>query len=190
MLEKLKNNYLSKVILIITTIWIIGEIIVYSIESSQNENIETIWDALWLVIVTMTTVGYGDIALETASGRVLSIVMMLSGICLIAIVTGTISSIFTTNRIMEGKGLSDININNHTLICGWNTNIIELIDNLIKYNNNLNIVLINNHTRQGYNEQGGSSFYRYLSENSSYGEKGSLPKKNCNNRSRKGQKMA
>ena len=144
MLEKLKNNYLSKVILIITTIWIIGSLLVYSIESSQNDDIGTIWDALWLVIVTMTTVGYGDIALETASGRVLSIIMMLSGICLIAIVTGTISSIFTTNRIMEGKGLSDININNHTLICGWNTNIIELIDNLVKYNNNLNIVLINN----------------------------------------------
>ena len=69
---------------------------------------------------------------------------MLSGISLIAIVTATISSIFTTRKIMEGKGLENITLSNHILLCGWNNNIINVINNLSKSTNfdNLFIVLI------------------------------------------------
>ena len=41
----------------------------------------------------MTTVGYGDMAPTTIIGRVLAIIIMLSGIILVALITGTISSI-------------------------------------------------------------------------------------------------
>ena len=51
----------------------------------------------------MTTVGYGDMAPDSVPGRILAIIIMFCGISLIAIVTGTISSIFTANKIMEGK---------------------------------------------------------------------------------------
>ena len=43
------------------------------------------------------------------------IIIMLSGISFIAIVTGTISSIFTSKRIMEGRGLEKIKLNNHII---------------------------------------------------------------------------
>ena len=145
MIEKLKNNYLARIITIIICLWIIGAVLISLFE------FENIGDSLWWVIVTMTTVGYGDFAPDSTIGRIIAIIIMLSGIMLIAIVTGTISSIFTTKKIMEGKGLSNINIKNHTLICGWNNNIIDLIDNLIKYNPNINIVLINNNDEDKIN---------------------------------------
>ena len=47
----------------------------------------------------MTTVGYGDMAPTTPWGRLLAVLIMFSGITLIAIVTGTISSIFTTGLV-------------------------------------------------------------------------------------------
>ncbi len=91
----------------------------------------------------MTTVGYGDMAPATFSGRIVAIIIMLSGIILVALVTGTISSIFTTKRIMEGKGLEKISKENHILICGWNTNIANLISGFLQSSNDTNIVLIN-----------------------------------------------
>ena len=91
----------------------------------------------------MTTVGYGDMAPETLSGRLVAILIMLSGIILVALVTGTISSIFTTKRIMEGKGLEKISKENHILICGWSSNIANLINGFLNSSKDSNIVLIN-----------------------------------------------
>ena len=125
MLEKIKTNYLIKVVIGILFIWVVGAIIISFIEGGAFQNI---WNSLWWTIVTMTTVGYGDMAPDSALGRILAILIMFCGISLIAVVTGTISSIFTANKIMEGKGLGNITFNNHTLICGWSNNINDIIN--------------------------------------------------------------
>ena len=59
---------------------------------------ETYDDALWWAIVTMTTVGYGDLSPETPVGRILASVLMLMGIGMIGIFTGTVAAIFTRDR--------------------------------------------------------------------------------------------
>ena len=99
----------------------------------------------------MTTVGFGDMAPQSFIGRVIAIFIMLSGISLIAIVTGTISSIFTSKRIMEDRGLEKITLNNHIIICGWNKNAINIIQNLINNNKTLNFVLINEEPENNMN---------------------------------------
>ncbi|KAA9022042.1 ion transporter [Niallia endozanthoxylica] len=55
-------------------------------------------DALWWAIVTMTTVGYGDLYPETTVGRIIASVLMLTGIGIIGLITGTVASIFTSNK--------------------------------------------------------------------------------------------
>ena len=146
MFDKIKYNYFPKVILGILFVWITGSLLIIFIEPESFSNMRT---ALWWTIVSMTTVGYGDYAPKTDLGRVIAILIMLSGISLIAIVTATISSIFTTRKIMEGKGLENITLSNHILLCGWNNNIINVINNLSKSTNfdNLFIVLINNQSQ-------------------------------------------
>lgn len=52
-------------------------------------------DALWWSIVTCTTVGYGDISPSTVSGRIIAVVLMIFGIGLIGMLTGTITTYFT-----------------------------------------------------------------------------------------------
>ena len=98
-IANIKNKLFFKVILSILLVWLLGGLIISIIEPGAFKNIG---NSLWWAIVTMTTVGYGDMAPVTLSGRLLAIVIMLSGIILVALVTGTISSIFTTKRIMEG----------------------------------------------------------------------------------------
>jgi len=117
-----------------------GALIISIVEPGAFKNIG---NSLWWAIVTMTTVGYGDMAPVTLPGRLLAILIMLTGIILVALVTGTISSIFTTKRIMEGKGLEKISKENHIIICGWNPNILGLIHGFLNSSNNTDIVLIN-----------------------------------------------
>ena len=125
----LKINSIAKVVITIISVWILGSFIITLIENQEQFN--HIGNALWWTIVTMTTVGYGDMTPTTGLGRFFAIIIMLSGISLIAIVTGTISSIFTSKRIMEDRGLEKINLSGHIVLCGWNTNAQNIISNLI-----------------------------------------------------------
>jgi voltage-gated potassium channel len=52
------------------------------------------WDGVWWAIVTVTTVGYGDITPKTDLGRVIGIVVMLGGIGFIATLTAAIAQRF------------------------------------------------------------------------------------------------
>lgn len=58
-------------------------------------------DSLWWSIVTATTVGYGDISPATGIGRVIAVILMIFGIGLIGMLTGAITTYFTSHRAVE-----------------------------------------------------------------------------------------
>ena len=55
---------------------------------------KTFWDGVWWAVVTVTTVGYGDVYPMTVGGRIVAIVLMLTGIGFLAVLTATVSSRF------------------------------------------------------------------------------------------------
>ncbi|MGX7823894.1 ion channel [Actinokineospora sp. 24-640] len=59
-----------------------------------DANITTFGDALWWTLTTITTVGYGDRFPVTAEGRLVAATLMIGGIALIGVATGTIASWF------------------------------------------------------------------------------------------------
>lgn len=54
---------------------------------SPNGSIRTLWDAVWFSLITMTTVGYGDLSPVTPAGRVLGLIFAM---CSIGILTALI----------------------------------------------------------------------------------------------------
>ncbi|MFD6186575.1 potassium channel family protein [Streptomyces goshikiensis] len=54
--------------------------------------IQTFGDSLWCVVQTLTTVGYGDVAPVTVSGRLIATTLMMFGLGLLGAVTGSFSS--------------------------------------------------------------------------------------------------
>ena len=58
------------------------------------------FDDLYFVIVTLTTVGYGDVTPQTYNEKVLAIILILIGIFVFSTITAIISS-FLTDRILE-----------------------------------------------------------------------------------------
>jgi voltage-gated potassium channel len=75
---------------------------------------------LWWSIVTLTTVGYGDISPSTSQGRILAVVIMFFGIGLLGILSASLASMLISMRIRENKGMVSSKVDNHIIICEWN----------------------------------------------------------------------
>lgn len=76
----------------------LGALGVYLVEHGQNKAIASPSDALWWAIVTATTVGYGDVSPVTSEGRVLAVILMLTGIGVIGVFTATLASFFVEGQ--------------------------------------------------------------------------------------------
>ncbi|WP_278313186.1 potassium channel family protein [Lolliginicoccus levis] len=68
--------------------------------NAAGTQITNFGDAVWWSIVTVTTVGYGDIVLVTTVGRFIAVLLMFGGISIIGVITGTIASVIV-NRVSE-----------------------------------------------------------------------------------------
>ena len=61
----------------------------------QPEHFASIFDSLWWAIITLTTVGYGDVYPVTIGGKVFTFFILMIGLGIVAIPTGIISSALT-----------------------------------------------------------------------------------------------
>jgi voltage-gated potassium channel len=71
-----------------------GSLVAYYAEHPTNPEFATVGDALWWGIVTLTTVGYGDIVPKTATGRWAAVCIMVTGIAVLGVLAGSLSSFF------------------------------------------------------------------------------------------------
>ncbi len=71
---------------------IVGAIILFNTEASINPTMSTPDDTLWYMIVTVTSVGYGDVVPITGLGRMIGVIAMLSAILFTSLVTATTTS--------------------------------------------------------------------------------------------------
>lgn len=77
----------------------------YLAESGENPNVRDIWDALWWAVVTITTVGYGDVSPATAEGRLAAGVLMVLGITFFSFLTATFTAALTSTSSTEAASL-------------------------------------------------------------------------------------
>ena len=71
-----------------------GSWMAYVAEHPTNPEFASYGDSLWWGIVTLTTVGYGDIVPETTKGRTAAVFLMLTGIATLGVISGTLASMF------------------------------------------------------------------------------------------------
>nr|WP_321406932.1 ion transporter [uncultured Carboxylicivirga sp.] len=80
--------FLFTVLILIT---ILGTVM-YMIEKPVNEGFRSIPESIYWAVVTLTTVGYGDIAPVTTLGKFVAGVIMITGYAIIAVPTGIVTS--------------------------------------------------------------------------------------------------
>jgi voltage-gated potassium channel len=91
---------------VLTLVLILGSFL-YLIEGEEN-GFTSIPQSVYWAIVTITTVGYGDIAPATVLGKILASIAMLTGYSIIAVPTGIIS-IEISKAVSSGKKPPDRN---------------------------------------------------------------------------------
>ncbi|MCP5543552.1 MAG: ion transporter [Akkermansiaceae bacterium] len=97
----------------VMTLVTIESTLMYLIEGEHNPGFSSIPQSIYWGIVTLTTVGYGDVAPMTVAGKVLASIIMLSGFAIIAVPTGIVTAevIRSTKRIpMDNRRCRE---------CGW-----------------------------------------------------------------------
>jgi voltage-gated potassium channel len=60
----------------------------------EGSNIKTFSDGLWWAVTTVTTVGYGDKFPTTSEGRLLAVLLMITGISLVGVITASVAAWF------------------------------------------------------------------------------------------------
>jgi voltage-gated potassium channel len=79
-----------------------GGVAFSQVEKSQHLSA---WDGVWWATSTITTVGYGDVTPETVSGRIIAIVMMVSGIGFVALLTAAVAERFIRDERAAGVSI-------------------------------------------------------------------------------------
>lgn len=82
---------------------IISGVLFYALEHGVNSHVKNIFDGIWWAVVTLTTIGYGDIYPITIGGRILAMILALVGIGLVALPTGILTSGFIRALRSEKK---------------------------------------------------------------------------------------
>ncbi len=109
---------------------IVGLILGSAIAVSRVEPELTFADGLWWSVVTLTTVGYGDIAPATATGRAIAILNMIVGVGLLAILSATLAGLLVNIRLREERGMGEYTFSDHIIICEWNGRAAAIIKEL------------------------------------------------------------
>ena len=86
---------------------VIGSLVAYHAEHPTNPEFATVGDALWWGIVTLTTVGYGDIVPKTTTGRWAAVTIMVTGVAVLGVLAGSLASFFRLDNGKPAAGAPD-----------------------------------------------------------------------------------
>lgn len=125
-----------------------GTVGIMIFEKGVNESFVSIGDGLWWCIVTITTVGYGDMYPITIGGKLVAVSIMFVGLSFYALLTGTISTVLIERAQSLGDRVMDLSIlEDHIVICGWNNDIFDILETLM-CSTDRNILIIAEHPEQ------------------------------------------
>jgi voltage-gated potassium channel len=85
---------LGRVGVVFAVITITCAYVAYSVEKATNPLFNSFGTSVWWAVVTVTTVGYGDVYPITTAGRITGVVLMFAGVALIGVLAGSLASFF------------------------------------------------------------------------------------------------
>jgi voltage-gated potassium channel len=129
-LQSMRKEKIHRQAIIYMLIVLFCGILVYFAELIENPDTlyKNVWDGIWWGFVTISTTGYGDKFPTSILGRIIGILIMLSGLVLTVTISGTIASIMVDRKLKEGQGLQKLNLTDHIVICGWNTHGDKILE--------------------------------------------------------------
>lgn len=98
---------------------------------APGSKINQVQDALWYLVATLTTVGYGDVYPVTYAGRNLGFIFLLSSLGVYGFIIGQIANFMSTIKENKELGLNGTSFTNHVVMMGWNDFGQSVISHLV-----------------------------------------------------------
>ncbi|XP_072312336.1 calcium-activated potassium channel subunit alpha-1-like isoform X1 [Eucyclogobius newberryi] len=98
-------------------------------ENFQNSQALSYWECVYLLMVTMSTVGYGDVYAKTTLGRLFMVFFILGGLAMFARYVPEIAALIL-NRKKYGGSYNSTRGRKHIVVCGHIT--LESVSNFLK----------------------------------------------------------
>lgn len=121
----------------------ISSILIYAMEANNPaSSINTLFEAIYWSIVTISTVGYGDITPVSEAGRIVAIFVIIAGIAVFSFTTSLVVTAFTEklDEIKDLKLVNDISkIKEFYLICGYES---VAKDVALKLSSNFKVIIL------------------------------------------------
>ncbi len=133
-------------------------VLIYVMEANNEASpINTLFDALYWSIVTISTVGYGDVTPATDAGRFVAMIVIIAGIAVLAFTTSLVVSALTDklDEIRELKTIENLSkLKEFYLVCGYENVAKELCIKLASSSHNIivldeDISRVNNAKKDG-----------------------------------------
>ena len=93
----LKKTHLDEILGFSLLVVLASTLALYLFDPSIN----SLFDSLWFVLSTMTTVGYGDIMPQSGAGRIIGLLILIVGVLVFSTITGAMASYFARRVLMN-----------------------------------------------------------------------------------------
>ena len=97
-----RKSFVAALYLFVIAFILTSSLIYYAENEAQPEKFASIPDAMYWSLITLTTVGYGDVSPLTWIGKIISVATALMGVSVVALLTGILANAFS-NQIARRK---------------------------------------------------------------------------------------
>lgn len=135
---KRKQRWFLFSIVLLVTVPIVGTIAFLLTEPT----VDTIWEAFYFTIVTMFTVGYGDVFPTTTTSQVVAVFIIVGGVTAAISTLQTFFNILVSRDIRQELGLPArrIKMKNHIILCGYGNVGQQILQKLVERKENFAII--------------------------------------------------
>jgi len=102
---------------------------VYLVEGGKNPQVSNVGDGVWWALVTLTTVGYGDVIVVSPLGRVLGGAVMVGGMFTLALFAGIVGQTLLRSVLsVREEQFRMSGYVGHVIVCGYGEGTRMLLD--------------------------------------------------------------
>jgi voltage-gated potassium channel len=131
------------IILSLIIIFIALQLLICFEAQSKNTAIRSLPDAIWYAVVTLTTVGYGDMYPVTTGGKIIGYFFVISSLGFLGFLISRLTQLLISFRERRIMGLFGTKLEKHIIIIGWDTFARTIVDQLINAGNRVAIITDN-----------------------------------------------
>ncbi len=134
-IRKIARSTILYSLILFLIILFVGALAMYLIEHGKNPGFNNYFNAVWFVMETITTVGYGDVVPNTYLGKLVDMIIMPVGIATISLLTASIATELTNVAIMRSMGHHTTSKGRHIIVIGGDSDkalkVISIIEELM-----------------------------------------------------------